>query len=212
MSLIIRVLALLTGCITAGWAQSTPANLQREIASRYLDWSQANAVLVEAVRRLEPCSPRIASLLTEARDTAAAMAKVNRQYFDQYTASMREDLAAAQKAASESEIAFNELKLLEDPARQYGVRVDSMRRRIDSEGAAAPPVDSVIDGSSPAELGQLRTALAQRQTLVQQIASGAESEYKLWMVYYNSIATAARLRCGGVQPGAAKRPAGRVRP
>lgn len=211
MSRIIRVLALLTSCISAGLPQSTPANLQREIASRHQDWSQANAVLVEAVRRLEPCSPRLSILLTEARDSAAALAKANRQYFDQYGAALRKDIASAQKMASESEAELNESKVLEEPANQYAPRVESMRRRTGPE-SPAPSADTAVSIDGASELAQLRSSLEHRQTLVDQIAGGADSEFKLWTAYYNSIESAASIRCRALQPGAAKPAVRRNRP
>lgn len=207
MSRIIRILALLPGCITAGWPQPPPADPQREIASRYLDWSQSNTVLFEAAQRLPPCSPRLSSLLVQTRLHAAALAKANRQYFDQYGAAARKELAENQKLASETETALGELKPLEEPERQYGQRLEAKRRRTDTDalGSLPAPGEGSVDTSGAAGLTQeLRNGLSQKQTILQQITQGAETEYKLWTAYYNAFDAAMRLRCRESQPGGAK--------
>jgi hypothetical protein len=177
MDRVLRILALVPACLAAGWSQPA-TDWQREISSRYLDWSQSNTVLFEAVQRLAPCSPRLSTLLVEVREDAAALAKANRQYFDQYGAARRKDLAESVRLASETETALPELRSLD------------------------------VDTNRAAELTkELRKGLTQKQTLLQEIASGVEAENKLWTAYYNAVETVIRRQCFESQGGRAKPPA-----
>lgn len=172
----IRLLALLPACLAAAWSQPAP-DRPGEIANRYLDWSQSNTVLFEAVQRLTPCSPRLSSLLVETRESAAALARANRLFSDQFGAARRKELADIAKLVADTETALPELK----------------------------PLD--LDTNRAAQLAtELRRGLAQKQTLLQELTRGMESENKLWAAYYNAVEAVIRRQCLESQ-GAAKPPA-----
>jgi hypothetical protein len=209
MNRIIRLLALSFVGLTVGWPQSPPVDLQRQIASRYLDWSQSNTVLVEAARRLTPCSPRLSSLLVEVRDNATALAAANRQYFNTYGAAARKEIAEVLPLTSDAETAVKELEPLEALDRQYRQRLASKRDRAGAEplGNLAVAGEGALDSSGAVRIaGELRNGLAQQQTLLLEITAGVEAEQKLWTAYYDAFEAAMRTQCRESQVRSAKPP------
>lgn len=200
MSRIIRTLALLPCCVTLGWTQQ-PSDPQREIAARYLDWSQNNTVLFEAVRRLTPCSPRIATLLQQARENSSALVKATQQYLDQYSAQMRQQLSAATQLASDLDASLEELQPVDELSRQYQQRAQARDR------STAPAPESATAGDAAAKLREFRDGLAQSDSLLRQVAEGAAEEQQLWTAYYDAVEAVTRRQCAEAPASAKPAPA-----
>jgi hypothetical protein len=197
MSRIIRTLTLICCCFTIAWTQEPP-DLQRDIAARYLDWSQHNTVLFEAVRRLTPCSPRISTLIQQARENSSALAKVTQQYLDQHSAQLRQQLAANSHLASEFNVSLEELQPFEQLSSQYQQRTEVRLRRT----GTAP--EATTASNAAAKLREFRDGLSQTESLLRQVAEGAAQEQKLWTAYYDAVEAATRRQCAEAQPAGAR--------
>jgi hypothetical protein len=200
MSCIIRTLALLPCCFTLGWTQQPP-DLQREIAARYLDWSQDNTVLFEAVRRLTPCSPRISTLIQQARDHSSALAQTMQQYLEQYGAPARKQMEASATLASELEASLKELQPLDALALQYQQRAAARHRET---GAASQTGTAARDAA--AKVREFRAGLSQAEWPLRRIAAGAAAEQELWTAYYDAIEALTRIQCAEASPSAKPAP------
>lgn len=189
---------------------------QQAIETRQREWSQANAVLLEASRRL-PCSPRLTSLLSDVRESAVALAQANLRYFRQLSANEQREIEADQKFASETSAELEELQAAANELEREQQFVTAKRNEAGSAGAAeitaaVEKIEAALpDGDGFASLKesagvarQMRESLASKEALLRQLETSAAAELKLWDAYYNGIEAGIRKQCSESQGGGAK--------
>lgn len=210
---LIRIVLAVCGTATAVSAQ-TGDPLLRTLEARQGEWSQANAVLIEASRRLNPCSPRLTTLLTDVREQSAALARANAKFYEQYLRAARIESERDGKFAAETAAALNELQPVLDMVGQDRETVIDKRRQLTAdatpemrealsklETAAAPserPGAVSPDVSSKA----LRQSLDTKEKLLRDVESLTNAEFSRWTSYYNAVEAGIRRRCTQTQTGA----------
>lgn len=214
----IRIVLAACGTAAAVWSQTGGDALRSTVELREREWSQANAVLFEAARKLNPCSPRIASLLTEVRAGALALAEANARYYTSFAAAARAESAQDRKFASEADAAAGVMKTAVDAIGADRAAVDAMRKQLPAEapseltaalgrlevanrGGAA--VGAVAAGDSESTR-QLRSSVDAKEALIRQVEALTAAEAKRWAAYYDGIETGIGQQCVLWQPGTPK--------
>lgn len=209
----IRLVPLLLAAAAVAWPQParTPPprtsleQLQSAVEEAQRDWSQTNTIVLEAERRLSPCSPRLAALLVQVRENAAALARANARYLLAYTAELRGDLTGGRKFAAAASSGITDLAGAAAILNADRSLAESKRTQLaagDPAGVAAAlkNIEAATPGTAQSAtdsraIGQLLDAYQAKEKVIAQLEASAAAETRLWATYYQAIETGIRRRC-----------------